>query len=85
MTKRKYYNIIILSSIFWRVVYHLVCQEKERCASLLGGKKKEERRHPMKAGLVMWNVATGMRSDHGDGLILGVGVGLSATGSGGVD
>lgn len=39
----------------------------------------------MKAGLVMWNVATGMRSDHGDGFILGVGVGLSATGSGGVD
>lgn len=39
----------------------------------------------MKAGLVMWNVTTDMRSEYGDGFFLGVGVVLSATGSGEVD
>ncbi len=38
----------------------------------------------MKAGLVMWNVGIGIRSGHRDGFILVLGVGLSATGSGGV-
>jgi len=33
-----------------------VCQEKERCASLLGGKKKEKRRHSVNAGAIIRNL-----------------------------
>ena len=53
---------------------------------LLSWGKREGEMEIFHSGRICYKeFATGIRSDHGDGFILGVGVGLSVTGSGGVN